>query len=144
MFKQNPRVKHCTCFFVFEAVVRTLNMSSALSRDIQGQGSVLLAAGAAQHGRPRACASRGMETLYLQNSNSSFPQIPVPGSHRSTSLTTSDTSWKSRVESGLLVAGRLSPGTTSLGVSALLATVGLPRRVIGRVRSVSICPGSLI
>lgn len=142
LFKQNPSVMHCTCF-VFEAVVRTLNVSSALSRDIQGRGSVV-SPGAAQHGRPRACASRGTGTRYLQNSNSPFPQIPVPGSHRSTSLTTSDTSRTSRVESGLLAAGRLPPYTTSLGVSTLLSKVGLPRRAIRRVRSVSVCLGPLI
>lgn len=90
-------------------------MSSALSRDTQGQSSVLLAAGAAQHGRPPARASRGTELFYLQNSNSPSPQIPVPGSHRSTSPTTSDTSRTSRVESGLLVAGRLLPGHNILG-----------------------------
>lgn len=110
MFKQNPRVTHCTGF-CFRSCVRTLNMSSALSRDTHGQSPALSAAGAALRGRPRARASRGTG----QNSNSPSPRVPVPGSRCSTGPTTSDTSRTSQVESGLLVAGRLPPGHDVLG-----------------------------
>ena len=117
-------------------------MSSALSRDTQGQGPALLAAGAAQHGGPRARASPGTEPLYSQNSDSPSPQIPVPGRHRSTSPTTPDTSRTSQVESGLLAAGRLPPGHDVLG-GVHAAAHGRSSKKSNPTCPVSVCPSGL-